>query len=269
MKKWVISAIAYMIVVIGGYYVYAEFIKGETDDDVASSVENHQESNKEHSHDENQVDDALGNLKANVEYTDSTLEINLEDQAGKPFHDLEVNHEKIMHLIVVDSHMETYYHLHPEKVGDGAFEVKQPLTDGEYKAFVDIKPNNQIYEVSPILFTVGKANHGHEGDLIVDQSLEKTVDNQTVQLSLSTREPMKPVQLTFDVDRANLEPYLGAMGHVVILDEHAENFLHVHPASETETTFETKFEQPGIYKIWAEFKQNGKVRVFPFVVEIK
>jgi hypothetical protein len=53
------------------------------------------------------------------------------------------------------------------------------------------------------------------------------------------------------------------MGHVVILDENAQDFLHVHPANDREPIFETQFKQPGIYKIWAEFKQNGKVRAFP------
>ncbi|MFF2447786.1 hypothetical protein ACFVSW_11865 [Neobacillus sp. NPDC058068] len=59
------------------------------------------------------------------------------------------------------------------------------------------------------------------------------------------------------------------MGHVVILNEYGKEFLHVHPSNENKPTFETSFDKPGIYKIWAEFKQNGKVRAFPFVFEIK
>jgi len=73
----------------------------------------------------------------------------------------------------------------------------------------------------------------------------------------------------FELDKTNLTPYFRAMGHVVILDESAQNFLHVHPLNDQEPIFETEFQKPGIYKIWAEFKQNGKVRAFPFVVEIK
>ncbi|MED4785167.1 hypothetical protein [Brevibacillus choshinensis] len=75
--------------------------------------------------------------------------------------------------------------------------------------------------------------------------------------------------VTFDLVKTNLTPYLGALGHVVILDESAQQYLHVHPAHQEEAIFETQFEQPGLYKIWAEFKQNGKVRAFPFVVQIK
>jgi hypothetical protein len=77
------------------------------------------------------------------------------------------------------------------------------------------------------------------------------------------------VTLSFSLDKTKLEPYLGAAGHVVILDEKGEHYLHVHPVKENETVFQTEFDRPGVYKIWAEFKQNGKVRVFPFVVEVK
>ncbi|MED4754531.1 hypothetical protein [Brevibacillus choshinensis] len=72
--------------------------------------------------------------------------------------------------------------------------------------------------------------------------------------------------VTFDLDKTNLTPYLGALGHVVILNESAQQYLHVHPAHQEEPIFETQFEQPGLYKIWAEFKQNGKVREFPLIV---
>ncbi|MED4586583.1 hypothetical protein P9578_27900 [Brevibacillus choshinensis] len=72
--------------------------------------------------------------------------------------------------------------------------------------------------------------------------------------------------VTFDLDKTNLTPYLGALGHVVILNESAQQYLHVHPAHQEEPIFETQFEQLGLYKIWAEFKQNGKVREFPLIV---
>lgn len=106
-------------------------------------------------------------------------------------------------------------------------------------------------------------------ELKADTNFTQNIDGETVKLNLSSAQANQPVTLTFNLDKTNLTPYLGAMGHVVILDENAQNFLHVHPANDKEPVFETQFKQPGIYKIWAEFKQNGKVRAFPFVVEIK
>jgi hypothetical protein len=43
----------------------------------------------------------------------------------------------------------------------------------------------------------------------------------------------------------------------------------VHPTSEEKTLFETKFDKPGIYKVWGEFKFDGKVGSYPFVIEVK
>src|SRR5690625_6712189 len=64
----------------------------------------------------------------------------------------------------------------------------------------------------------------------------------------------KPIELKFKIKNAIPDPYLGALGHVVIIDEQAEKFIHVHPISNNETIFETQFEKAGIYKLWAEFK---------------
>lgn len=68
---------------------------------------------------------------------------------------------------------------------------------------------------------------------------------------------------------AKPEPHLGALGHVVVLDEDGEKYIHVHPVADDKTVFDTKFEKPGIYKIWAEFKFEGQVNVYPFVIEVK
>jgi hypothetical protein len=75
--------------------------------------------------------------------------------------------------------------------------------------------------------------------------------------------------LNFKLDETILEKYLGTAGHVVILNEKVDQYLHVHPKNEQEPIFETQFDQPGRYKIWAEFMQAGKVRVFSYVIEIK
>jgi hypothetical protein len=48
-----------------------------------------------------------------------------------------------------------------------------------------------------------------------------------------------------------------------------KQWYEVHPKNEQDPIFETQFDQPGRYKIWADFKQEGKVRVFSYVIEIK
>jgi hypothetical protein len=284
MKKWMLSAIVYLGIVIVGYFIYEAVFKEEqsvdthgTEHDTSVDVmeensENHtshSSAETAHEHDEQANSESAVNVTVNEE--NKTLVMTLEDISGNPVTDLEVNHEKRLHLIVVDEHLDQYHHLHPDETAPGQFEIASQLEEGTYKAFVDIKPKNLDNEVQPISFIVGNPDtddHSH-GSLEVDQKLEKTIDGNKVTLSTTPLVVNEPVTLTFDVHGAKLEQYLGALGHVVILDEQGEEYLHVHPLEEENPVFETQFSQPGIYKIWAEFQENGKVTTYPFVVEVK
>jgi hypothetical protein len=98
---------------------------------------------------------------------------------------------------------------------------------------------------------------------------------------------------------AKLEPYLGAQGHCVILSSDPQIYLHTHPmsggheghdmggmsgmnmngmdhGSSTQTSeqagadvmFHTNFPKAGLYKVWGQFKHNGKIITAPFVVNV-
>ncbi|MDQ0272175.1 hypothetical protein [Cytobacillus purgationiresistens] len=68
---------------------------------------------------------------------------------------------------------------------------------------------------------------------------------------------------------AKTEPHLGALGNVVILYEDGGKYIHVHPVADDKTVFETQFDKPDIYKLWAEFKFGEQVNAYPFVIEVK
>jgi hypothetical protein len=275
MKKWVISAIVYLLVVIGAYTAYDKFSDKDVDHEAnshetAANTEGHGHKEKAGGHEHEGGEVKTSEVETTFLYKDGKITIVLKDANGKPVDDLEVNHEKLLHLIVVDEHLDQYLHLHPEKVGAGKFELSQELTEGAYKAFIDIKPEKLKYHVTPVAFIVGEQKNSHShNQLIADENFVKTVDGKTAEMEVSSFNANKPVTFTFNVDETSLEPYLGAAGHVVILNETADQYLHVHPKNETEAVFETEFDQPGKYKIWAEFKQDGKVRVFSYVIEIK
>ena len=277
MKKWIISAFVYLLVVIGSSTVYDLFINKE--EPAYSSAVNHvtEDINEPHGHNEadeghghGEDNEKTGEINADFSYKSGLITITLTNLEGNPVEDLVVNHEKLLHLIVVDEHLEKYYHLHPEKAGNGKFELTHPLEEGSYKAFVDVKSKSLNYQVEPLAFQVveQKESHSHE-KLVPDTTLTRTTDGKTAEMKVSSFDAGKPVTLNFKLVESILEPYLGAAGHIVILDEKANQYLHVHPKNEQEPIFETQFDQPGVYKIWAEFKQEGKVRVFSYVIEIK
>jgi hypothetical protein len=295
MKKWAVTAFVYLLVVVGAYYAYASFSGKEAVDHAGADdthntdtvhepasdtghEEEHATTEEETEHEEGHGDGhsehgaTAGNNEVLPLIHEETgkLVITLKDLNNNPVSDLEVSHEKLMHLIVVSSDLSEYRHLHPESVEPGVYQVNHDLEAGEYKIFVDIKPKDLAYQVQPINFLLGNPDHshGHE-ELQPDTELVKQVGNHSVALLPSSLEVNQEIQLTFDLNGETPEPYLGALGHVVILDETAENYIHVHPHDGDEPVFETKFTKPGIYKIWAEFKFEGEVFVFPYVVDIK
>ncbi|UQX52905.1 hypothetical protein M5V91_18470 [Cytobacillus pseudoceanisediminis] len=211
----------------------------------------------------------ISEVTPKVSYANGEITIELKDK-NNHVPELEVSHEKYMHFIVVGSDLQEYHHLHPEKMGDGIYKQKVSLEGNSYKAFVDIKPKGLQYSVMPIEFHAGEAHHEHgNNDLAADTDFTKTINGKTVELTAESFEISKEVTLNFDLKDAKPEPHLGALGHVVVLDEDGEKYIHVHPVADDKTVFDTKFDKPGIYKVWAEFKFEGQVNVYPFVIEVK
>ena len=83
---------------------------------------------------------------------------------------------------------------------------------------------------------------GESSAIQPDSSLIKQVNGKEIELSLSNTLSNEEVVLAYHIQDAktkqginNLEPYLGAVGHVVILSEDAEQYIHVHPLDERST----------------------------------
>ncbi|MCM3169976.1 MULTISPECIES: hypothetical protein [Peribacillus] len=284
---WAVSAIVYLGLVIGGYTVSASLDSNNdhtNTHEAKTTGKEEKESINEQSHNNNHtsqrsegkdsrhsdhVAHSESEVVTNVEYEEGLIIIDVKDK-NQNSTELEISHEKIMHLIIVSADLEDYYHLHPEEKGNGVYKLKFDLPENSYRAFVDIKPKNLAYQVSPVGLQVGKG-HGElkENPLKVDTNLTKTINKKTVELNTTKLGINKGVTLSFDTKGITPEPYLGALGHVVILDDKGEKFVHVHPTSEEQTQFETKFDKPGIYKVWGEFKFDGKVNSYPFVIEVK
>lgn len=211
-------------------------------------------------------------IKTTVSYKDQILSVHLEDNEGKA-PKLDMTHEELIHLIVVSEDLNEYLHLHPVQMNDSTFEEEIVLTGYSYRAFVDINPQGKGYVIEPIPFKAGSVSqidfHDVHPVLQVDQELTKEDQGKTVEFKHDPFEVDKNIKLSFHINNAIPEPYLGALGHVVIIDDEVQEFIHVHPISDEETVFEAHFNKSGIYKLWAEFKFESKVIPFPFVIEVK
>lgn len=221
---------------------------------------------------------------------DTELTIAVQDDKGNPIRDFSIEHEKKMHLIVVRDDLSTFDHLHPEQQSDGSFDVTVRFPyGGNYKLYADYVPQGGKPTTKTELIQVGGPAPEHEkrenrdkpSPLKADAELTKTVSGKQVTLAFDKQPTAgQQVHLTYLIRDAatgqpirDLQPYLGAAGHVVIISEGAEEYLHVHPMDESSTgpeaMFMTTFPHAGLYKIWGQFQHGGEVITVPFVVDVK
>lgn len=210
---------------------------------------------------------------------ETTVTIQIQDSGGKPINDFDLNHEKKMHLIAVSKDLSYYKHLHPEYKGKGLFTVSTQFpSGGDYRLFADFLPTGKEKTVKSYTLTV-QGDPAPPAAIEPEGNLTKTVDGNEVTLTIDHLMAGMELNLTYAFKDAasktpikDLQPYLGAVGHVVILDANADQYLHVHPTDEKlagpEAKFMTTFPKSGVYKIWGEFQRNGKVFTVPFVVKV-
>ncbi|ANE45454.1 hypothetical protein SY83_02970 [Paenibacillus swuensis] len=208
-----------------------------------------------------------------------TLTIELRDHEEKAIEQFDINHEKKMHLIVVSEDLSYFDHIHPEYKEAGTFEVTTKLpAAGKYKVIADFIPTGMGSMTQTEWITVaGEAPQ--QKAMEPESELTKVVNGKEIALNIDHLMAGMDANLSFHIRRADdqtpvsdLEPYLGAVGHVVILSADTEQYLHVHPTDERatgpEANFATSFPKSGVYKIWGQFQHQGEVFVVPFVVEV-
>ncbi|MFJ8258299.1 hypothetical protein ACIQ4Z_13610 [Peribacillus asahii] len=198
----------------------------------------------------------------------------------EPIHDFEVNHEKLLHLIIVSKDLSYFNHVHPEYKGKGVFEIENEFpAGGEYRMVADFKPSDGS-SMSKMEWIHVEGKNSQPAAVVVDNHLEKSVDGKKVTLSVDPQlEAGKELTLKFTLmDEStnqpvtDLEPYLGSIGHVVVFSEDGERYLHVHAVDDQgsgpEAVFETTFPESGVYKIWGQFQKDGEVFTVSFVIRV-
>ncbi|HKD99744.1 MAG TPA: hypothetical protein VKE69_01940, partial [Planctomycetota bacterium] len=203
---------------------------------------------------------------------------------GKPVTDLEVVHEKLLHLLIVSDDLSWFAHEHPAIQPDASFTLKLAFPHGgDFTLFHDFTPARVGMQVVPVDLHV-------EGDvpaptpLVANATRSEVVDGFTVELDAPS--PLRSIQmqrLTFRLSKGgvpvtDLEPFLGAMGHLIVVSEDRKRFVHSHPLelktpagkrpSGPDVTFQAQFPVPGLYKAWAQFQHHGRVITAPFVVKV-
>jgi len=187
-------------------------------------------------------------------------------QKGKPVNNIDVVHEKIMHLVLVREDLKYFDHVHPEKTGEGKYSVPYEfLSGGSYRLWTDFTASGEQKILS------------FDFDVIASEKLEKnTLNGLEVKMVIDSGEIVqgKTVQLKFEVtENGNKVPitekFLGANAHMIEISEDLEEFGHMHDEDsdgDNVIEFVHTFSKKGLHKIWVQFSVDGVDRTAEFSV---
>ena len=206
-------------------------------------------------------------------------------KSGATVKDFHIVHEMPFHLFVVSQDLNYFAHMHPRQQADGSFVVETSVPKpGAYFVYSDIFPVGGVPQVVfGNLITAGYHDDLFSARAVIkpDEVLSRKVESTRFALTLDPRVPVagKKLTLTYRITDLktgepvrDLEPYLGAGGHTLILSEDARDYVHSHPAQSTagsEVSFEAFLPRAGRYRIWSQFQRHGKVITVPFTIEVK
>jgi hypothetical protein len=175
-----------------------------------------------------------------------------------------------MHLIVVRRDLVGYQHLHPELQSDGSWRTELTLPEaGVYRAFADFERDGEKTVLGTDLFVAGNLVPAP----LPAAARATEIAGYRVELSGEAHvgaEATLDYRITRDGESVEVEPYLGASGHLVALREGDLAYLHVHPLEESpgEVSFAATFPTAGSYRLFLQFTHEGRVRTAPLTLEV-
>ncbi|WP_336033043.1 hypothetical protein [Geodermatophilus sp. FMUSA9-8] len=183
---------------------------------------------------------------------------------GAPVTAYDTVHEQDLHLVVVRRDLTGYQHLHPELSPDGTWTTPVALTPGSWRVLADATPT--AHGEGLVLGADLAVGGASDPVPLPAPSPTAEVDGYTVTLAgdlVAGRESEVVVTVARDgVPVTDLQPYLGANGHLVALRAGDLGYLHVHPtaASGAEVRFAVEVPAAGDHRLFFDFRHGDVVR---------
>ncbi|HEV7643503.1 MAG TPA: cupredoxin domain-containing protein [Pyrinomonadaceae bacterium] len=225
------------------------------------------------------------------------LSLTIKNEKDELIGSLANANEYAIALTAISQDLSQFYDLTLKPFPDGTYLVRHTFpTAGRYTLFLDVKtPDGKLHTEIIGFGIAGDVPAGQE--LKADNSLVQAANGLKVELKPESEiKANDPVRLFFNVSDAkanepasDLEKYKGEDMHLVIVSQDLKEFIHVERppgsddpekdkmqesqtggirAARTIPAYVT-FPKGGLYKIWAQFRRQGKVVTFPFVVKVK
>lgn len=207
------------------------------------------------------------------------LKLMIHDAKNKMVREFDETHERKMHLIVVREGLDEFAHVHPEISAEGLITISHTFpVPGRYLLYTDHKPRGGS-PATPMASVDVSGDPPAAPELKPDVPGTIVADLFQAKIEVTNAQAGAETPIAFELfDKGgqplnDLEPYLGAMGHLVVLSADGKQFVHAHPNEGTpksnRVTFGAHFPSIGTYKGWGQFQRAGAVHTIPFVVEVK
>jgi hypothetical protein len=209
---------------------------------------------------------------------DTALAFTIVGPDGAPLTDYATLHDKKLHLVLAKRDLSGFQHVHPALDAAGTWTATVDLDPGQWRVFADFDPAGNAPQT-----TLG-ADLAVTGELdpvpLPAASRTATVGHYTVRLD---GDAVAGAQSTLTLSVAkdgtpvtDLQPYLGAYGHLVALRDGDLAYLHVHPEGEPgdggtepgpDVSFVADLPSAGRYRLYLDFKHGDVVRTAEFTIE--
>jgi len=230
----------------------------------------------------------------------------LSDAQGAPVpgDGLRIVHERLMHLIVVGQDLRSFAHLHPEEAGGGRYRVTETLPEtGKYVLFNEFVTADGVTQIERnVVATEGAESADNPAALTPDLGTTKESAGLQGVLTTPVTRIRRRIATPFFLDvtqggkpATELEPFLGAACHVVIVSADTKQFAHTHgdlpggalsgdmskadmatmamptpPAKfGPRVEFTHTFMQPGMYRLWVQLGHGAEVATFAYNVMVE
>ena len=227
---------------------------------------------------------------------------------GERVRDFMTVHDQRYHLFVVSQDMRHFEHIHPVQDAEGIWSITVVLPrPGHYKVLSDFVPRGGTAQfVARSLVTAGYAGDlfAESANLETDDATTKTVGGLTATLSFDPERFVAGLYGHLDYflsDAVTGEPvtdlqiYLGAFGHTLILSEDLVDYVHSHPLDLTasfdedsgpmmfmvpmgvdpetlrggpEITFDGLMPRAGRFRAFTQFRWHDEIHTFAFSFEV-
>jgi hypothetical protein len=195
---------------------------------------------------------------------------------GTMVREFDVTHEKLVHLIMVREGLDEFAHVHPVVDKQGNLTISHTFPKaGKYRLYADYKPKDSTATIATAQIEV-TGIRSPAPSLVRNAPGEVAADGLLANVDITDANGGQQVEVRFRLANEsgqpieNLEPYLGARGHLVTISADGDQYVHAHPfdspTASNEVVFMAHFPAPGMYKGWGQFQIAGHVRTIPFVV---